>query len=208
MSTFPYNLDVIAKVVNIRDFFVTLFFVALGMQIPVPTPWALSVAAALRCFLVATRFLSVFPLLYVTGTGLRTSLLPAINLSQMSEFSLVIAALGLSLGHVDARTVAVLTFVFVITSVALHLHDREEPRAAGAARPAACTRWACASDEGRRTRADEARRRRGHRVPRVLPRRELDRPPVRDGGAGAEDAHPLLRRACWSSTSTRRCWRS
>ena len=46
MSTFPYNLDVIAKVINIRDFFVTLFFVALGMQIPMPTPWALAMAAA------------------------------------------------------------------------------------------------------------------------------------------------------------------
>jgi Kef-type K+ transport system membrane component KefB len=34
MSTFPYNIDVIAKVINIRDFFVTLFFVALGMKIP------------------------------------------------------------------------------------------------------------------------------------------------------------------------------
>src|SRR5215469_18453194 len=30
ISTFPYNLDVVAKVVSIRDFFVTLFFVALG----------------------------------------------------------------------------------------------------------------------------------------------------------------------------------
>src|ERR1700674_4300272 len=36
LSTFPYNLDVMAKAVSIRDFFVTLFFVALGMQIPVP----------------------------------------------------------------------------------------------------------------------------------------------------------------------------
>src|SRR5204862_5713768 len=34
ISTFPYNLDVVAKVVSIRDFFVTLFFVALGRQIP------------------------------------------------------------------------------------------------------------------------------------------------------------------------------
>jgi Kef-type K+ transport system membrane component KefB len=34
MSTFPYNIDVIAKVMNIRDFFVTLFSVALGMKIP------------------------------------------------------------------------------------------------------------------------------------------------------------------------------
>ena len=33
LSTFPYNLDVMAKAVSIRDFFVTLFFVALGMQI-------------------------------------------------------------------------------------------------------------------------------------------------------------------------------
>jgi Kef-type K+ transport system membrane component KefB len=118
MSTFPYNLDVIAKVITIRDFFVTLFFVALGMQIPVPTPWVLAVAATASLFLVATRFLSVFPILYATRCGLRTSLLPAINLSQLSEFSLVIAALGLSLGHIEARTVAVLTFIFVITSVA------------------------------------------------------------------------------------------
>src|SRR6202171_4666291 len=37
LSTFPYNLDVMAKAVSIRDFFVTLFFVALGMQIPLPS---------------------------------------------------------------------------------------------------------------------------------------------------------------------------
>jgi Kef-type K+ transport system membrane component KefB len=117
MSTFPYNLDVIAKVINIRDFFVTLFFVALGMQIPAPTPAILGASAAAAAFLVASRFLSVFPILYAAGSGLRASLLPSINLSQMSEFSLVIAALGLSLGHVDAGTVAVLTFVFAVTSV-------------------------------------------------------------------------------------------
>jgi Kef-type K+ transport system membrane component KefB len=118
LSTFPYNLDVIAKVITIRDFFVTLFFVALGMQIPVPTVQVFSMAAAASLFLVVTRFLTVFPILYATHCGVRTSLMPAINLSQMSEFSLVIASLGLSLGHIEARTVAVLTFVFVITSVA------------------------------------------------------------------------------------------
>ena len=37
LSTFPYTLDVIAKVTTLRDFFVTLFFVGLGMSIPVPT---------------------------------------------------------------------------------------------------------------------------------------------------------------------------
>ena len=37
VSTYPYTLDVVAKVTSIRDFFVTLFFVGLGMSIPVPT---------------------------------------------------------------------------------------------------------------------------------------------------------------------------
>jgi Kef-type K+ transport system membrane component KefB len=117
MSTFPYNLDVIAKVVNIRDFFVTLFFVALGMQIPAPTREVFVLALLGSLFVVASRFLSVFPVLHLAGGGLRSSLLPAINLSQMSEFSLVIVALGLSLGHVEAATVAALTFVFAYTSV-------------------------------------------------------------------------------------------
>ena len=36
LSTFPYALDVTAKVTTLRDFFITLFFVALGMTIPVP----------------------------------------------------------------------------------------------------------------------------------------------------------------------------
>ena len=118
LSTLPYNLDVIAKVINIRDFFVTLFFVALGMQIPVPTPSLVLAALAASLFLVVSRFLSVFPILYFAGQGLRTSLLPTINLAQMSEFSLVIAALGASFGHISAETVGMLTFTFALTSVA------------------------------------------------------------------------------------------
>ena len=118
LSTLPYNLDVIAKVINIRDFFVTLFFVALGMQIPVPAPALIAMSVGTSLFLVASRFATVFPILYGAGQGLRTSLLPSINLSQMSEFSLVIAALGLSLGHVSAQTVAMLTLTFALTSVA------------------------------------------------------------------------------------------
>ncbi len=118
LSTFPYNVDVIAKVINIRDFFVTLFFVGLGMQIPVPTGELLGYAAIASVFLVAGRFASVFPVLYGLKNGLRPSLICSINLAQMSEFSLVIAALGLQMGHVSDQTVGILTFVFAAASVA------------------------------------------------------------------------------------------
>ncbi len=120
ISTFPYNLDVIAKVVSIRDFFVTLFFVALGMQIPNPldNPSLLLIAAAAAMFVLLSRVLTVYPVLYALKNGNRVSLLTSINLANMSEFSLVIAALGLKSNHIDGGTLAVVIFVFVLTSVA------------------------------------------------------------------------------------------
>ncbi len=117
ISTFPYNLDVVAKVISVRDFFVTLFFVALGMQIPMPTGQLIAVATAASVFLVVTRFVTIFPILHALRMGHRVSLLPAINLSQISEFSMVIAALGLAHGHLNADVVGALIFVFVLTSV-------------------------------------------------------------------------------------------
>ena len=119
ISTFPYNLDVIAKVVNIRDFFVTLFFVSLGMQIPNPLDnvYLLVTAGIVSAFLVTSRFVAVFPVLYALNNGIRVSLLTSINLSQISEFSLVIASLGLAAGHISRDTLTVIIFVFVITSV-------------------------------------------------------------------------------------------
>lgn len=119
ISTFPYNLDVIAKIVSIRDFFITLFFVALGMQIPSPLAnlGILGIATILALFLIATRFLAVFPLLYFLHNGNRVSLLAAINLSQLSEFALVIASLGISNHHIGPDILTIIVFVFVITSV-------------------------------------------------------------------------------------------
>ena len=117
MSTFPYNVDVIAKVTNIRDFFVTLFFVALGMKIPQPSLAIATAAVGMSLFVLVSRLLAVFPVLYLLGNGLRVSLIPSINLAQMSEFSLVIASLGLTLNHISPELVATLTFVFAITSV-------------------------------------------------------------------------------------------
>jgi Kef-type K+ transport system membrane component KefB len=119
ISTFPYNLDVIAKIIGIRDFFITLFFVALGMGVPNPLQNlpVLAVAAVASVFLIASRFVSVSPLLYALRNGHRVSHLTAINLSQMSEFSLVIASIGMTLGHIRHETLSIIIFVFVLTSI-------------------------------------------------------------------------------------------
>ena len=118
LSTFPYNLNVIAKVISLRDFFITLFFVILGAQIPRPTADVLGAAAIASTFVVLSRFVSVSSVLYLLGRGTRVSLIPAINLSQVSEFSLVICTLGVGLGHIDSRVLSVVVLTLVITAVA------------------------------------------------------------------------------------------
>jgi len=117
ISTFPYTLDVVAKVTSIRDFFVTLFFVGLGMQIPLPTWSLLAWMVAVSAFLVGSRLLTVFPPLYLMRQGFRVSLLPAVNLCQLSELSLVLLTLGHQSGDVSQKTISIAAFTFAFLAV-------------------------------------------------------------------------------------------
>jgi hypothetical protein len=49
------------------------------------------------------------------GYRKRTGFLAGLTVAQISEFSLILAALGLSLGHVDQQTVGLITLVGLIT---------------------------------------------------------------------------------------------
>jgi Kef-type K+ transport system membrane component KefB len=118
LATFPYNVDVIAKVVSIRDFFITLFFVALGMTIPLPQGNVLLVAGVVALIAIAVRFFGIFGVLYSLNSGHRASLLATINLGQISEFALVILTLGVALVHVEGGTLTTITWVFALLAVA------------------------------------------------------------------------------------------
>jgi Kef-type K+ transport system membrane component KefB len=87
ISMFQYKTFVTGRVLPLRDFFLTLFFVSLGMKIPYPSKTMLLLALGLGGFIVATRFLSVYPLLAFTGSGRRTAFIASMNLSQLSELS-------------------------------------------------------------------------------------------------------------------------
>ncbi|MBI3879018.1 MAG: cation:proton antiporter [Verrucomicrobia bacterium] len=117
VSTFPYTLDVVAKVTSLRDFFVTLFFVGLGMTIPVPTWNYLMWMCVVALFIIGTRMLTVFPPLYWMKQGHRGSLLPAVNLCQMSELSLVLLTLGKASGDVSDTTISIAAFAFAFLAV-------------------------------------------------------------------------------------------
>ncbi len=119
IATFPYAYEVVGKVGNLRDFFITLFFVALGMSLPVPRgATVLILAAALCAVMLVLRFVVFFPLFYATGLDRKGSLEAAVKLAQVSEFCLVIAYLGLGFHHIDEAQASVIIFAFVITALA------------------------------------------------------------------------------------------
>jgi Kef-type K+ transport system membrane component KefB len=117
LSTFPYALDVTAKVTTLRDFFITLFFVALGMTIPIPNLSVIGLALMIAAFTVVSRLATTFASLYIMKQGLRASLLPAINLAQISEFSLVVMQTGVAAGHISTETSSAVSFAFVVLAV-------------------------------------------------------------------------------------------
>src|SRR5258705_3277671 len=131
LSTFPYALDVTAKVTTLRDFFITLFFVALGMTIPIPGASVIGLALMIAAFTVVSRMVTTFAPLYLMKQGLRASLLPAINLAQISEFSLVVIQTGVTAGHITTETSSAASFAFVVLAVLRNLimgRRREGPR--------------------------------------------------------------------------------
>lgn len=117
ISTFPRNLDVIARIVSVRDLFVSLFFVTLGLQIPVPTTNAVLGAVGCAALVIVGRAVVVIPMLRWLARDNRTAVVAAVNLVPASEFALVLVALGHGLGHVRSDTVALVTFTMGLTAV-------------------------------------------------------------------------------------------
>lgn len=118
IASFPYSYEVLTKVTAVRDFFVTLFFVGLGMGIPRPDgPDVLLFAGLMALLAVLSRYLIFMPMMYLTGFDRRSSVLTSTRLVPISEFCLVIAYLGLGFGHLTPETVGAVIFAFVLTAL-------------------------------------------------------------------------------------------
>ncbi|HEV8616972.1 MAG TPA: cation:proton antiporter [Methylomirabilota bacterium] len=117
IAGFPYGADVTARLGGVRDFFVTLFFVALGLKIPQPSLRLVLLAVAASVFVVASRFLVLVPLFTLLRVDLRSAGVVAVNLAQVSEFSLVIVALGVTHRHVGPETASLVLFCLLITAL-------------------------------------------------------------------------------------------
>jgi Kef-type K+ transport system membrane component KefB len=117
LGAFPYNIEVTSRLSGVRDFFVTLFFVTLGLRLPIPTADLLTLAAVASGVVIASRFLVIGALFALLRLDARTAGVVAVNLAQVSEFSLVIVSLGVGFGHVSDRVSVLVLYTLLITAV-------------------------------------------------------------------------------------------
>jgi Kef-type K+ transport system membrane component KefB/voltage-gated potassium channel Kch len=108
----------------LRDFFIILFFVALGAQVFVGSNGATFMeilnpliipVIAFSAFVSIINPLFILIIMSIMGHKSRTSFLASLAVTQISEFSLILVAAGASYGHIDRSIVSLMTFVCIVT---------------------------------------------------------------------------------------------
>lgn len=100
----------------LRDFFLMLFFVILGLQIDLSTINQVVIpAVALAFFVIVTKPIIIMMIMKYLGYSKKVSFLAAISLAQVSEFSLIVAKFGFDMGQVNTNVLTLLTISGGIT---------------------------------------------------------------------------------------------
>jgi len=110
------HFQISSRLRPLRDFFVMLFFFGLGAKLIFNFGAIAAVPLILFIlFVLVGNPLVVFIIMSVLGYRARTSFLASITMAQISEFSLILIAMGYRLGHLNAADVSLVTIVGVIT---------------------------------------------------------------------------------------------
>src|SRR3989338_2423922 len=118
LASSGYHYQISARIKPLRDFFIILFFVILGSQMTIGgTTELIKPAIILSLFVLIGNPLIMLFIMGALGYRAHTSFKASITVAQISEFRLILAFLGLELGHLEESHVALITIVGLITIV-------------------------------------------------------------------------------------------
>jgi Kef-type K+ transport system membrane component KefB len=105
-----------SRLTSIRDFLLLFFFIELGSKLDFSTLGGEIVPAiVLSLFVLIGNPLIVMAIMGYMGYRKRTGFLAGLTVAQISEFSIVFIAMGITLGHVGLETLGLTTLVGVVT---------------------------------------------------------------------------------------------
>jgi Kef-type K+ transport system membrane component KefB len=129
IASTPYRMPISSRLVSLRDFLLLFFFIDLGVHIDLHSLGQQVIPAIVfSVFVLVGKPLVVLSLMGIMGYRKYTSALTSLTLSQISEFSMLLAALGVSLGHINENMLGLITLVGLIsmglsTYMILYAHD-------------------------------------------------------------------------------------
>ncbi|ABR55119.1 sodium/hydrogen exchanger [Methanococcus vannielii SB] len=116
LAIFPERYEIASKLRPLRDFFLILFFVVLGVQMTFESSGMLIITAIiLSIFVLIGNPIIVMILMGFFGYTKKTSFLAGLTVAQISEFSLIVATMGLRNGHISEEIISMITLVGILT---------------------------------------------------------------------------------------------
>lgn len=116
LATMPYAQEVGSRLRPLRDFFVIVFFIALGTRINVAdiqsVIWQ---AVGLSAFVLVGNPIIVMMIMGLLGYTKRTSFKAGLAVAQISEFSLILILLGANNNQISDQIISLMMVVALIT---------------------------------------------------------------------------------------------
>jgi len=118
LASSPYQREIASRVKPLRDFFLIIFFIALGFKL-LPSGGVIPLIPVFifSLFILIGNPLIVLIIMRYLGYSLRTGFMAGLTVAQISEFSLILIALGVSLGHLNSSIMSMAVLVGLITII-------------------------------------------------------------------------------------------
>lgn len=111
-----YREALATRLTVVRDFLLLFFFLQLGARLDLSLLGGQALRAGVfSLFVLVGNPLVVMAIMGFMGYRKRTGFLAGLTVAQISEFSLILGALGLSLGHIGPGTMGLITLVGLVT---------------------------------------------------------------------------------------------
>lgn len=116
LADLAYAKEISNKTRIVRDFFITIFFVSLGAGMMFAAIHNMIMPLlALSLFVIIGNPLIVVVIMRLLGLDGRSSFMAGMSIAQISEFSLILIAMGAQLGHVNENVVSIISMITIIT---------------------------------------------------------------------------------------------